>query len=200
MWWPTDRRLSAHTDPAGWGRDRLLLPAGPFHVKAFLLVVSAAVLLASCGYHFSGAAGTSPFPPSVKTIVIKSATNSTTITGIETELTNRLRDEFALSTGLDPVRSGGDVVLNTVIAAYRETPTTYKADARELTRMGTLQVLCNLVRTSDNKVLWKKDFSASYGYLVTDSISQTLSNRRRAISRMIEDLVIRIHSSLYELF
>jgi hypothetical protein len=165
-----------------------------------ILVVAGVLLVSCCGYHFPGGPGDTPFPPGTKTIVIRSAVNNTTVTGIETELTNGLRAEFALSRRLEPVRSDGDVVLTTVIASYRDTPVTYKADAKELTRIGTLKVLCNLERTDTNKVVWKKNLAASYSYLVTDSITETLSNRHRAISRMIRDIIIRIHRSLYEAF
>ena len=162
--------------------------------------MSAFFFVAGCGYHFSGAAADTPFPPDLKTIVLESAINKTTITGIETELTNDLRDEFALGTRLKQVRSSGDVNLKTVIASYEDTPSTYRADGKELTRIGTLRVNCVLERADANKTLWKKDLAASYSYNVTDSIGGTLSNRRMAISRMIKDLIPRIHRSMYDKF
>ena len=132
--------------------------------------------------------------------MLESAINKTTITGIETELTNDLRGEFALGTRLRPVRSDGDVTLKTVIASYEDTPSTYRADGKELTRIGTLRVNCVVERAEPKKILWKKDLSASYSYNVTDSIGSTLSNRRLAISRMIKDLIPRIHRSMYDKF
>ncbi len=157
-------------------------------------------IVSGCGYRFTGGPQDSPFPADIKTIVINSAVNNTTITGIETELTNDMRNEFALGTRLKPVRDGGDVILKTVIASYEDMPATYKADGKELTRIGTLRIQCNLERAESKKSLWQKDFSSSYSYLVTDSISGTLSNRRRAISRIIKDLIVRIHGSLYDNF
>ncbi len=164
------------------------------------LSLSAIFVVAGCGYHFSGAPGDTPFPPDLKTIVLESAINKTTITGIETELTNGLRDEYALGTELSPVRSHGDVTLKTVIAAFDYTPSTYRADGKELTRIGTLRVSCLLERTDPKKILWKKELSASQSYNVTDSIDGTLTNRRLAISRMIKDLIPRIHRSMYDKF
>ncbi|MEJ2715819.1 MAG: LPS assembly lipoprotein LptE [Deltaproteobacteria bacterium] len=164
------------------------------------LVAASLLIVSSCGYHFSGVRGNTPFPPDIKTIVIDSATNNTIVTGIETELTDGLRNEFALGSRLEPVRSGGDVVLNTVIASYEDNPATYKADGKELTRIGTLRVASMLERPQSKKRLWQKSFSSSYSYLVTDSISGTLTNRRRAISRMIKDIIVRIHRSLYDNF
>lgn len=157
-------------------------------------------VLAGCGVRFSGGPGETPFPPDIKTIVLESAVNNTTVTGIETELTNGLRDEFALGTRLNPVRSGGDVTLKTIIAGYEDTPSTYRADGKELTRIGTLRILCSLEKPAASAVLWKKDFSASNTYNVTDTIGATLSNRRRAISEMIKDLIPRIHRSIYDNF
>jgi hypothetical protein len=164
------------------------------------LFLSAFFLLEGCGYHFSGAPGDTPFPPDLKTIVLESAINNTTVTGIETELTNGLRDEFALGTRLKPVRSDGDVTLKTVIGSFDSTPSTYRPDGKELTRIGTLRVNCLLERRDPKKILWKKDLSASYSYNVTDSIQGTLTNRRVAISRMIKDLIPRIHRSMYDKF
>lgn len=168
--------------------------------KVVLGVCVAALLLVSCGYRFSGGTPENPFPPDIKTIVIESAINNTTVTGIETELTNGLRREFALGTRLDPVTSEGDVILKTVISSYEDTPATYKADGKELTRMGTLRISCSLARADTKQVLWNKNLASSYTYTVTDTIAGTLANRRKAISRMIKDLIPRIHRSLYDNF
>jgi hypothetical protein len=173
------------------------LSAGWFLLVALALPLS--LIISGCGLHFSGGPGDTPFPPNIKTIVLESAVNNTTVTGIETELTNDLRDEFALGTRLNPVRSGGDVTLKTVIADYQDTDSTYRAEGKELIRIGTIKLRCTLEKTDTKKILWKKDFSASNTYNVTD-IAETLSNRRRAISRMIKDLIPRIQSSMFDNF
>ena len=164
------------------------------------LLLASLVFMGGCGYRFSGGTETTPFPADIKTVEIRSAINNTTITGIETELTNDMRHEFALGSKLKPVRTGGDVILNTLIGAYQDTPAAYMADGKELTRMGTLKLQCHLERAESKQVLWKKDFLASRTYLVTDSISGTLDNRRHAISQMIKDLIVRVQSSLYDDF
>ncbi|MBI5570655.1 MAG: hypothetical protein HY914_11985 [Desulfomonile tiedjei] len=166
----------------------------------WLLSAAACLMLVACGYHFSGTSTAGLFPPDVKTIVLESVVNNTTVTGIETELTNGIRQEFALAKGLSPVRSGGDVALKTVIASYEDTPSMYKADGKELTRIGTLSLRCKLEKSDSNKLMWKKDLAASCPYTVTDTISETLTNRRAAISHMIKDLVPRIRSALYDDF
>ena len=166
----------------------------------FQIPFLALLTLSGCGYRFSGGPGESPFPPDLKTIVLESAVNSTTVTGIETEFTNGLRREFALGTRLIPVISGGDLILKTIIASFEDTPSAYRADGKESTRIGTLKVVCSLERSDTKKIQWKKDFSASYTYDVTDSIAETLSNRRRAISRITRDLIPRIHRSMYDSF
>ncbi|MCX5861943.1 MAG: LptE family protein [Deltaproteobacteria bacterium] len=168
--------------------------------KIWMGLPLAALVIFGCGYRFSGAPADSPYPPELKTIVLESAVNNTTVTGIETEFTNALRREYALGTRLTQVASGGDLILKTVIASFEDTPSAYRADGKEATRIGTLKVLCVLDRADSKKGLWKKDFSASYTYDVTDSITETLSNRRRAISRIIKDLVPRIHRSMYDSF
>lgn len=167
----------------------------------WLIVTATSFLLVfGCGYHFSGGPADNPFPPEIKTIVLQSAVNKTIVTGIETELTNELRQEFAVGTRLKPVRSDGDAILKTVITSYEDTPSSYKADGKELTRTGILRVASALHRADNNKVLWQRELAASYPYNVTDTISETLSNRRRAISRMIKDVIPRLHRSLYDHF
>jgi hypothetical protein len=98
------------------------------------------------------------------------------------------------------VRNSGDAILKTVIHSYEDTPSMYRADGKELTRSGVLRVVCILERSDSKKVLWKKDLFGSSTYDVTDTIAGTLSNRRRAISRIIKDLVPRIHRSMYDNF
>lgn len=165
-----------------------------------LLPLILTAVVASCGYRFSGGPGSDPYPESLKTVQVDSAINNTTVTGIERELTNDLRREYALGTRLEQVNSGGDLILKTSIVAYDETTPVLKADGMELIRHGTLKVACNLAQTGTNKVLWHKAFAASQSYNVTDSIGGTLTNRRRAISRMIKDLVPRIHRSMFDNF
>jgi hypothetical protein len=178
---------------------KMTLHVSPRWFLVVALALSLSFLVSGCGVRFSGGPGDTPFPPDIKTIVLESAVNNTTVTGIETELTNDLRDEFALGTRLNPVRIGGDVTLKTIIADYQDTDSTYRAEGKELIRIGTLKVQCALEKADTKKILWKKDFSASNTYNVTD-IAETLANRRRAISRMIKDLIPRIHSSMFDNF
>ena len=166
----------------------------------FVLAAFVVLVICGCGYRFGTGVGQSPFSPELKTVILESAANNTTITGIETELTNGLRQEFAVGNGLKPVRSDGDTILRTVISSYVDTPASYKADGKELTRIGTLSATCSLSRSDTNKVIWNKDLAASYMYTVTDTISETLTNRRRAISRMIKHLTPRIYQSLHNAF
>ncbi len=183
------------------GVDRLIVERGGVLLRMILVtVLLACTVPVGCGYRFAGGPGDTPFPPELKTVVVESAVNNTTIAGIETELTDELRHEFALGTRLRPVRSAGDVILQTIIASYLDEPSAYKADGKELTRSGTLTVSCALKRSDTSKILWNRHLSSVHTYDVTDSISATLSNRRKAISRMIKDLIPRIHRSMYDDF
>jgi hypothetical protein len=179
------------------GYDR---KSDPFSIVRLIVAAASLLLVFGCGYRFTGGQEDNPFPPEIKTVVLQSAVNKTIVTGIETELTNELRQEFAVGTRLKPVRSDGDSILKTIIASYEDTPSSYKADGKELTRTGILRVASSLNRADNNKVLWQRELAASYPYNVTDTISETLSNRRRAISRMIKDVIPRLHRSLYDHF
>jgi Lipopolysaccharide-assembly len=191
----------AYRPPWTKGPGRLIVPRR----GVLLHLIAGAMFLvcmtpAGCGYRFAGGPGDTPFPPELKTVVVESAVNNTTVAGIETELTDELRHEFALGTRLRPVRSAGDAILQTIIASYTDEPSAYKADGKELTRSGTLTVSCVLKRSDTSKVLWNRRLSSVHTYDVTDSISATLSNRRKAISSMIKDLIPRIHRSMYDDF
>lgn len=164
-------------------------------VVLYLIVTSA-----GCGYRFNGSRGDSPFPTNLKTIAVNSAVNNSIITGIETELTNEMRREYSLGTAMKLVSDGADVSLKTIIVSYDDTPSAYRADGKELTRIGVLRVHTDLEKNQDKQTLWKQDFSASYTYTVTDSIAGTLSNRRKAISQMIRELTPRIHRAMYNNF
>lgn len=183
--------------------ERCLLPCNlRWSIRFVALCVAQLVAISSsgCGYHFSGYPATTPFGPNLKTIEIRSAVNNSTVTGIETELTNALREEFALGARLTPVRSNGDLILSTLITAYEDSPASYKADGKELTRIGTLRLSCRLNKPNEKEPIWKNSPSASLTYLVANSASGTIANRRQAISKMIEDLIQRIHHSLYDNF
>ncbi len=166
------------------------------HVLVFCLFL----MISGCGYRFSGSRDGSPFPPNLETLCVNSVVNNTVITGIETELTNELRREFSLGTTLKLVPEGGDASLKTSIISYEDNPSAYRADGKELTRIGVLRVHCVLEKNQDKQTLWKNDFTASYTYTVTDSIAGTLSNRRKAISQMIKDLTPRIYRAMYDNF
>jgi hypothetical protein len=171
-----------------------------FRVTIIPALVGLLVTFTACGYHFGPKSDDAPLSKDVARLTIASVINNTTITGIETELTNELRNEFALSSRIKLVASDGDAVLTTLVESYKDTPVAYKADGKELTRVGSLSVICSLVKSASKEVRWKRDFSSSHSYLVTDSISVTLSNRRKAISHIIRDLVVRIQSALSDGF
>jgi TolB-like protein len=158
------------------------------------------VLCNGCGYRFTGGAVDNPYPREIKTIVIESVINSTTIRGLETELTNRLRREFALANRLTPVRSEGDLVLATEITAYEETAAAFDAKGKEITRNGVLRVSLRLKKSETGDILWRQRFSASSTYNVASSITDTLTNQRQALSRMIEEIAPDIHRAMYEQF
>jgi hypothetical protein len=181
------------------GYPNLTCAQGP-RLSFCILIILLFLEVLGCGYKFGESSKPSIFPAGAKTILIESAANNTVITGVETELTNELRREFALDSKLTQTFKNGDVILKPVISSYDDTPSAYRADGKELTRVGTLRVNCALLLPHNNRNIWKNDFASSYTYTVTDSIQGTLSNRRRAISQMIRDLTPRIQRSIYDSF
>ena len=65
--------------------------------------LAAVLLSAGCGYHFAGGPGTNPYPPEVKTVVIKSAAEQHTDRGdrgrIHQRPATRVRNGFEAQTG-----------------------------------------------------------------------------------------------------
>jgi hypothetical protein len=69
--------------------------------QSILLILNILVVVTvGCGYKFGEASKPAVLPPNTKTILVGSAVNNTVITGVETELTNEMRREFALDTKL----------------------------------------------------------------------------------------------------
>jgi hypothetical protein len=170
--------------------------AGTLFLSTILITLS----LSACGYRFTGGAQDNPYPDKIKTIVINSVANNTTIRGLETELTNRLRREFALDDRLTPVRSQGDVVLSTKITSYEETASAFDAEGKEITRKAALRIMCGLKEPGARDYLWERNFSASSTYNVASSITDTLTNQRQALSRMIREIAPDVRRGLYDRF
>ena len=98
---------------------------------SILLILMIFLFAQGCGYKFGEASKPAILPSNAKTILIESAVNNTVITGVETELTNELRREFALDPNLKSTVDDGDVDLKTVITSYDDTPSAYRADGQK---------------------------------------------------------------------
>ncbi len=178
----------------------LIIKRSPYNDLFRVGIWAALLFISGCGYQFTGVAADNPFPEEIKTIVISSSSNNTTIRGLETELTNQLRGEFGLGSRLRPVRSNGDATLSTDILSYEETVSAFNAAGKEITRKGALTIMCSLKNSKSGKILWQRNFSASSTYNVAASITDTLTNQRQALSRMIKEIVPDVHRSMYQKF
>lgn len=177
-----------------------ILELSPCYALRWIGILAVLLCISGCGYQFTGGVTDNPFPEDVKTIMISSVSNNTTIRGLETELTNQLRSEFGLGTRLRPVRSDGDATLSTDILSYEETVSAFNAAGKEITRKGTLTIQCALKNSKSGKALWQRNFSATSTYNVASSITDTLTNQRQALSRIIKEIVPDVHRSMYQRF
>lgn len=125
------------------------------------------LLLAGCGYHFAGQGGT--LPGGVTRLEIPLAGNQSNEPGLESRLTNRLREVFARHPGITQVteESDAEARLLVVIENYRSRALSYDSDdrIREYRATLTADVVLRETRTQSelwtNRLSWTADFRAS---------------------------------------
>lgn len=158
--------------------------AAPF---VALLVV---VLLAGCGYRFSGDrkpvvdVGTMHIPP---------MTNTTTKVGIETQFTNDLIFEMSRAGHTAVVaREDAEAVLEGVIRDLRTGSESRRSITQTLERRVSVKVDF-LLKERGGKVLWRTTLSDSEAYTVLADKTSTEGNLRRALAIISRRVAEKFH-------
>src|SRR5438093_12916987 len=97
---------------------------GPRPAVRHVLLLSASVLAASCGYRLSGRSRF--LPPDLRRLAIPVFQNETRRADIEQRITENLLDEFIKRGGYatQPQREGADAILEGTVTGYSSSPVT----------------------------------------------------------------------------
>lgn len=169
-------------------------------VLSGVLLLTAAIVAAGCGYGFRGTV--SYLPPELKTVAIPYLNNDTSEAGLETVITDALIREFNRSKLLrledeahaDLILRGQIVFVGSGAVAYQNTQTA-------LQRRVEVAVNMDLVRTDNRKIIWRqRGMREGEEYDVDADTTTTEENRETALKETATNLARKIHDSIFENF
>jgi len=163
-------------------------------VAAIVAIAVAGMMLAGCGYRFTGGG---KLPANISSIAVEIMENRSGETGVENTFTNDLI--FELQTNSDAAIRGpaeADAVLTGVIDAIQVT-TIARIDVstsqeRRVKAFATYQLV-----GADKTVLWKRSgLTANEAYEVTDDKLETERNKREAIEALSKRMAELVYNSM----
>lgn len=164
-----------------------------------ILVLSALVSCAACGYHIAGSVGN--LPEGVHSLGIPTFKNNTHPPQyrLEQQITAAVLKEFALRTRI-PISSktnGVDAVLQGEIRNLNSSPITFGTDAFASAFLVTVEMSAKLVRVKDGAVLWENpSFSFQARYELNTKVTQFFSEENAAVDRLARDFAASLASSI----
>ena len=169
-------------------------------------VVLALAGSAGCGYALAGRG--SFLPPDIKVVGIPQLANRTPFTGIETIVTQKIRDEFIGRSRKYEVKSesaGAHALLNGEIVSVTQVPAG-TTDVQLASRYRfTVTMKLSFTDTRDNKVLWSNDsFVLSEEYQLTFQGpiegGSFVNQQRSAVDRLAADVARTVVTAITEAF
>ena len=151
----------------------------------FFILLTAALLLNSCGfYSFTGAS----IPPEAETVSVSFFPNHAQIVQptLSQRFTESLQDKFMRQTSLNLIESGGDLHFEGSITGYSTQPVSIQADDRAAQNRLTMSVRVVFENHFDPDSSFERTFTRYYEYPSNMSLSQV---EDQAITRINEDLV-----------
>jgi len=172
---------------------------------AVLGLVTAAVLVSSCGYTLAGRGGS--LPEHIKIIGIPQFTNRSTLPDIDRVVTDKVRDEFG-SRGKYRVNleaDGADAVLTGTITGAVSTPTSLVTGSRQASSYSMVVTLSvEFKDVKSNKVLWsnpamqvREEYDLPTGASVSDP-SAFFRQDTNALERLARNLARSIATAVFE--
>ncbi|MGE5942978.1 MAG: LptE family protein [Flavobacteriales bacterium] len=149
----------------------------------FILVLSTATLLVSCGfYSFTGAS----ISPKTKTFQVNRFENNSLLVepGLEVDFRNALIAILENQTNLTNVNSNGDIVYEGEITEYRISPTTATAQQTAAQNRLTITVKVHFYDKNDEEAEFDQTFSFFYDY--AGSAQLVGSQKTTAIEEIFE--------------
>ncbi len=186
------------------GSIRGQAPCGVRNKSAgLILLLLSALVISSCGYHFTPVGGI--VPENAKTIAIPVFINGTYEPFIDTEVTRAVVDEFLADGRLQVVSlEGADIVLKGTVTKFEITPTSYTVDTYVQSYNVSIGVSITIEDAKARKVLLQDTgvgsvFNSGYAVSVGD-ITKTKIVKETAIKNACKDLASTLRSRVLEGF
>ncbi|MGB5985638.1 MAG: LPS assembly lipoprotein LptE [Desulfobacterales bacterium] len=162
------------------------------------IIAIVTVILAACGYQFSGSG---ELPEGVQTIYISVFENRTGEVGLENSLTNEVVNEFVLKRKNALVEKGSaESVLHGTIVSIRDETISRSGANNPLERRVVLTVSL-VLKDRDGQILWAaRQVSSNEDYDVSNDRQVTDENRLDALDDLFERLAETIYNRLTEDF
>jgi TolB-like protein len=121
-----------------------------------LLLLAPSAMLASCGYHLSGAV--TSLPDNIKSIAVLPFENRTNRPEIEQRITEEVADELTRRSRYRVVtdRASADAVLEGAVISYRTSPVQFTSAGRATRVEAFVTLQATLRETLKDEVLWSQ--------------------------------------------
>lgn len=161
------------------------------------IAVAALMLLAGCGYRFSG---TGELPEGVTSIGVRTLQNRTAEIGLENVLTNDLSLEMTRSGRVTVTRpEEASAVITGTITSLREGNISRTGISTSRQRRVTLSVEF-VMSDREGEVLWRRVLSDSEEFLVAGDSFSTNANRRIALDEISRRLAEKAYYGMTDRF
>jgi len=165
-------------------------------MRSLFLLIAALMLLAGCGYHFSGHG--SNLPSDIHSVYVELFINQTAEPFLENRVTQRVIDRFAGKRVLRLVenKAKADAILSGAVVAYTTTPISYDRNDVITEYRSTMTISGTFRQAADDRILWKGAVNWSEEYPANIDKSVQEDNEAAAIEvisdRLAQELYFRI--------
>ncbi len=152
------------------------------------------MLLAGCGYHFSGGGA---LPGGVTRLRIDMLKNRTGYPGLEWTVTNALIYQFNRSGKAAVVNTSADAVLSGTINSLWLSAVSHGETLQTATERQVVITLNLTLTSSDGRVLWRgRNLTDSQAYLVQGDAATVDQAEKAAIQTLVDRLAENIHNRI----
>ena len=172
-------------------------------IKGALFQLTILILLSTvlgCGYKVMGRGG--QFPDGITSLAIAPLENKTNEASLGAILVSALRREFIYRREVEIVsEKKADASLQGTIASITVSSLAYDEEARATEYRVTISLNLLLIRTGNNKILWRGDgITGSGEYLASTDVIVNEGRKNTAIRKIAADLAEEIYIKIKERF
>ncbi len=166
-------------------------------IKKLIFIMLLALGGGACGYRFVGQE--TNLAANIKTLAIPLFVNQTGELGLESEITQALRERFIASKRLVIQREkNADLILKGKVKSFNTTSVAVTKGLLVTSgyrAMITIEV--TLQRLRDGQVIWRDELNEGWNYPVGVDLMQTDQNKKEAIRQIALLLAERIHEMVF---